>query len=233
MNLEKYQQLTGIIIPEEKRVYYEALLKRVRAKLETLLGYTLEPQNLYIELGKTKMECICPDIPQSSDLLPPDAVRGTLKVFPYNSKDKFLHTDPFYEVYNVKLGKVLDNGQIITYKTFENFTALYMQNKIGNHIEKCETCFCNCDCKDCVQLIVDADWVDFTEDEPLPDDLLYLWCDMVDFYGDQYRNIKSESVDGHSWSKGEIKAPEEEKTALLLLRRYAGPFGSIIRMPTV
>ena len=56
---------------------------------------------------------------------------------------------------------------------------------------------------------------------------------MVDFYGDQYRNIKSESVDGHSWSKGDIKAPEEEKTALLLLRRYAGPFGSIIRMPTV
>ena len=53
MNLEKYQQLTGIVIPEEKRVYYEALLKRVRAKLETLLGYTLEPQNLYIELGKT------------------------------------------------------------------------------------------------------------------------------------------------------------------------------------
>lgn len=233
MNLKEYEKLTGVIIPVEKRPYYEAQIQRVRAKLETLLGYTLEPQNLYIELGKTQQECICPDIPESSKLLLPDSIRGTLKVFPYNSKDKFLHTDPFYEVYNVKLGKVLENRQIVTYKTFENFTAQYMQNGIGNHIEKCQTCFCNCDCKDCVQLIVDADWVDFTEDEPLPDDLLYLWCDMVDFYGDQYRNIKSESVDGHSWSKGDIKAPEEEKTALLLLRRYAGPFGSIIRMPTV
>ena len=233
MDLKEYEKLTGITIPDSKREYYEAQIKRVRAKLETLLGYTLEPQNLYIELGKSKRECVCPDIPESSQLLPPDAVRGTLKVFPYNSKDKFLHIDPFYEVYNVKLGKVTDNKQIVTYKTFEHFTAQYMQNGIGNHIEKCETCFCNCDCKDCVQLVVDADWVDFTQDEPLPDDLLYLWCDMVDYYADQSRNIKSESVDGHSWSKGDIKPPEEEKESLLLLKRYAGPFGSIIRMPTI
>lgn len=233
MNLEEYEKLTGTTIPSGKRTYYEAQIKRVQAKLETLLGYTLEPRNLYIESGKTKRECVCPDIPESSQLLPPDAVRGILKVFPYNHKDKFLHTDPFYEVYNVKLGKVTDNKQIVTYKTFENFTAQYMQNGIGNHIEKCETCFCNCDCKDCVQLVVDADWVDFTQDEPLPDDLLYLWCDMVEYYADQSRNIKSESVDGHSWSKGEIKPPEEGKEALLLLKRYAGPFGSITRMPTV
>ena len=233
MNLEEYEKLTGTTISSGKRAYYEAQIKRVQAKLETLLGYTLEPRNLYIESGKTKRECVCPDIPESSQLLPPDAVRGILKVFPYNHKDKFLHTDPFYEVYNVKLGKVTDNKQIVTYKTFENFTAQYMQNGIGNHIEKCETCFCNCDCKDCVQLVVDADWIDFTQDESLPDDLLYLWCDMVEYYADQSRNIKSESVDGHSWSKGEIKPPEEGKEALLLLKRYAGPFGSITRMPTV
>lgn len=234
MDLKKYEELTGIIIPADKRAYYTAQIKRVQRKLETLLGYTLEPSNIYTELGKTQVECVCPDTPPTSSLLPPDAVRGIYKVFPYNYKDKFLHIDPFLDVYNVKLVRVLNNKQFITYKVFDTFTAQYMTQGIGNHIERCETCFCDCDCKDCVQLAVDADWVDFTEeDSDIPDDLLYLWCDMIDFYADQSRDIKSESVDGHSWSKGEIKAPEETTEAILLLKRYAGPYGSITRMPTI
>lgn len=234
MNIEQYEKLTGVIIPDDQRAYYVAQIRRVQVKLETLLGYTLEPQNLYIEMGKTQVECVCPDIPESSTLLSPDAVRGIVKVFPYNYKDKFLHIDPFKDVYNVKLVRVLDNYQFITYKTFETFTKQYMSQGIGNHIEKCDTCFCDCDCKDCVQLAVDADWIDFTdESSDIPDDLLYLWCDMVDYYADQSRNIKSESVDGHSWSKGDITAPEELAGSLLLLKRYAGPFGSVTRMPTI
>lgn len=234
MNLEEYERLTGKTIPESREAYYKAQIKRVQSKLETLLGYTLTPTQLYTELGKTQRECVCPDIPESSSLLPADAVRGIIKVFPYNYKDKYLHIDPYEEVYNVKLVRVLDNRQFITYKTFESFTKQYMQNGIGNHIEKCETCFCNCDCKDCVQLAVDANWVDFTEDgEVIPDELLYLWCDMIDYYADPSKDIKSESVDGHSWSKGDIVAPEEEKSTTLLLRRFAGPYGTVTRIPTV
>lgn len=234
MNLEQYEELTGKTIPEAKRAYYSAQIKRAQSKLETLLGYTLEPSNFYTELGKTQMECICPDIPQTSALLPPDTVRGIIKVFPYNHKDKLLHVDPFIDVYNVKLVRVLDNYQFITYKTFESYTKLYMTQGIGNHIEKCETCYCDCDCKDCVQLAVDANWVDFTDDSSdLPLDLLYLWCDMVDYYADPSKDIKSESVDGHSWSKGDTTAPEEAKEIQLLLRRYAGPFGQVTRMPTI
>ena len=232
MNLEKYEQLTGKIIPVSQRPYYEAQIKRVQTKLETLLGYTLEPSELYTELGKTQAECVCPDVPKT--LLPPDPVRGIVKVFPYNYKDKFLHLDPFLDVYAVKLVKVMDNRQFVTYKTFETFTKQYMTQGIGNHIEKCETCFCDCDCKDCVQLAVDANWVDFTEeDSDIPDDLLYLWCDMIDYYADPDKDIKSESVDGHSWSKGDIKAPEDYDMAKLLLRRYAGPYGSVTRIPTI
>lgn len=233
MNLEKYEKLTGKIIPASQRPYYEAQIKRVQAKLETILGYTLTPTNIYTELGKSQRECVCPDIPESSSLLPPDAIRGIIKVFPYNYKDKFLHIDPFRDVYNVKLVRVNENYQFITYKTFETFTKQYTYNGIGNYIEKCETCFCNCDCKDCIQLAVDADWVDITEDEDLPDDLLYLWCDMIDFYADPAKDIKSESVDGHSWSKGDIVAPEDTDASRLLLKRYAGPYGTIIRIPTV
>ena len=230
MNLEKYEELTGKVIPESKRTFYEAQIKRATSKLETLLGYTFTPSHIYTELGKTQRECVCPDIPQTSKLLPKDEVKGHIRVFPYNHADKFLFTDPWVDVYNVKLVRVLDDKTFITYKTFETVTKQYMSQGIGKYIEKCETCFCDCDCKDCVQLAVDADWVDL---EDLPDDLWYLWCDMVDYYADPTKDIKSESVDGHSWSKGDIKAPEERDITLLLLKRYAGPFGSITRMPTV
>lgn len=234
MDLDKYEELMGITIPESKRTYFEAQIKRVQSKLETILGYTLKAKHLYKELGKTQLECICPNIPESSSLLPPDEVKGVIKVFPYNYKDKFLHIDPFYDVYNVKLGKVLDDKSFITYKTFEYFTKQFMQQGIGNHIERCVNCLCDCDCKDCVQLIVDANWIDFTDEESdIPDDLLYLWCDMVNYYADPTKDIKSESVDGHSWSRGDITAPEETLEGKLLLQRYAGPYGSITRMPTI
>lgn len=231
MDLTLYQNLTGKTVPESRKQFMEAQLKRVQSKLETLLGYTLEPQHLYTELGKTVVDCFCSNTPET--LLPSDPVKGIYKVFPYNWKDKFLHIDPYIDVYVVKLVKVLENRSFVTVKTFDHVSKQYMRNGIGLYIEKCDTCFCDSDCKSCVQLAVDADWVDFTdENSDLPDDLLYLWADMVDYYADPYRNIKSESVDGHSWSKGDIKAPEEDKDALLVLKRYAGVFGTINRVPT-
>lgn len=234
MDIEKYQELTGIIIPDSKKTYFSAQIKRVQTKLETLLGFTLKAKHLYTELGKSQIECVCPDIPQSDSLLPPDEVKGIIKIFPYNSKDKFLHIDPFYDVYAVKLGKVTEDKSFITYKTFENFTKQFMSQGIGKYIEKCQTCFCNCDCKDCVQLIVDGNWIDFTDSESdIPDDLLYLWCDMINYYADPTKDIKSESVDGHSWSKGDITPPEESIENKLILQKYAGPYGSIVRIPTI
>lgn len=235
MDLTLYMQLTGKTVPASKEDYYNALIKRVQTKLETILGFSFNPQVLYTEIGKSKKGCVCPDIPET--LLPADEVKGIIKVFPYNYKDKNLHIDPFHDVYNVKLVKVLENRDFITYKTFDKITKLYMTQGIGKYIEKCATCFCDCDCKDCVQLAVDGDWLDYSdesgEESDLPLDLLYLWCDMIDYYGDPDRDIKSESVDGHSWSRGDIKAPEESQEALLLLKKYAGPFGTVTRIPTI
>lgn len=230
MDLKKYEELTGIVIPPNRESYYTAQIKRVQVKLETLLGFTLIPKHIYTELGKSQVECVCPDIPQTESLLPPDEVKGVIRVFPYNYKDKFLPIDPFRDVYNVKLGKVLDDKTFITYKTFEHFTEQYMSQGIGKYIEKCQTCFCDCECKDCIQLIVDAKWVALPD---LPDDLMYLWADMVTYYADPTKDIKSESVDGHSWSKGDITSPEDAKEAILLLQRYAGPYGSVTRMPVI
>ncbi len=232
MDLEKFQSLTGITIPENKKAFYLAQIKRVQSKLETLLGFTLSPQSsLFTELGKA--EGSCPNTPEPLHLTQPDAVRGIIKLFPYNQKDKFLHIDPFYDVYSIKLVKTKNNRQFVTYKTFEYWTKQYKNGGIGNYIEECPTCYCDCDCKNCLQLAVDADWVDFQEDQNLPDELLYLFADMVIFYTDDTRDIKSESVDGHSWSRDVRKAPEDTVESQLLLSKYAGPFGSVKKVPTI
>lgn len=234
MDLSLYIKLTGNTIPASQYARYRALIRRVQARLETILGWSFTPEVLYQEKGKTQNGCVCPDIPES--LLPADEVKGIIKVFPYNSSDKFLHVDPFLDVYNVKLVRVLENREFITYKTFDLVTKQYMNNGVGKYIEKCDTCYCDCDCRDCVQLAVDGDWLKASEEsgEPnLPLDLLYLLCDMVDYYADPTHDIKSESVDGHSWSKGDVKAPEESSSALLVLKKYAGPFGTIQRIPTI
>lgn len=237
MDVEKYIELTGKIIPESQRTYFQAQINKAIIKLEALLGYTLTPTDIYKEIGQTQIECGCPYIPQSNEeLLPPDELEGIWKVFPYNSKDKMLRTDPFVDAYGVKLVQVkgIDGEKhgFVSFKTFEQFNEYFVQNGIGTHIEKCQSCYCDCDCEDCVQLAVNARWVDFLA-EDAPKDLLYLICDMVDFYSDDSRDIKSESVDGHSWSKGDIIAPETTEDATLLLTKLAGPFGSIVRMPVI
>lgn len=230
MDLEKFQTLTGIVVPESQKAFYIAQIKRVQTKLETLLGFTLSPQaSLFTEKGKA--EGACPNILEPSTLTPADPVKGIIKVFPYNKKDKFFHIDPFYDVYSVKLVKTENNRQFVTYKTFDSWTKQYKNGGIGNYIEECPTCFCDCDCKDCLQLAVDADWVDFQEDQNLPDDLLYLFADMVIYYTDDTRDIKSESVDGHSWSRDALKAPQDTVESQLLLQKYAGPYGSVKRVP--
>ena len=230
MNLSRYEELTGKTVPVAQRPRYEAIIARVQSKLETLLGWSFTPQVLYQEKGISKQGCVCPDIPES--LLPPDEVQGLIKIFPYNAKDKFLFTDPFTEVYNVKLAQVQEDKEFITYKTFDFITKQYFTQGIGKYIEKCATCHCECDCKDCVSLVVDGDWL---TGENLPLELQYLFCDMVDYYADPTQDIQSESVDGHSWSKtkeGAVAIEDREATKRLLLK-YAGPFGTITRIPTI
>lgn len=232
MKVELYERLTGkgVDNPDAFQLY----LNRIQSKLETLLGYTLSPSNLYTELGKTKTDCSCLEIPKPDELLPATPTRGSIKVFPYNHKDKKWRVDPFYEVYAVKLVKVVSKGRLATVKDFEYFSPEYAANGIGNYIEKCGNCGCDCGCKNCVQLAVAADWVDFAEEgDSVPNELLYLLIDMVEFYADPGREVRSESVDGHSWSRGDIVAPEDKPEARLLLKRYAGPYGSVVRIPVI
>lgn len=233
MNIDKYEELTGNTVAEDEKSKVTANIRRSRALLETLLGFTLTPKNLYNELGKTSQEIFCPDA-DISNLLPPDEVQGVYKLFPYNKLDKYFHVDPFTNIYAVKLVYVTTNYDFVTVKSFdgldfsENVKAQYGREGIGKYIQRCPTCFfsCDCACKDCLQLAVDADWL-----KCYPDDIMYLWADMVDYYIDCNNNLKSESIDGHSYTKANTEAPETSPHNLLLLKRYAGPHGSVAVMP--
>lgn len=228
MDIEKYEELTGLTVAPSQEALVKANIRRTKAMLETLLGFTLSPKNLYNELGKAQRECACPDIDTSS-LLPADEEQGIVKLFPYNSRDQYLHVDPFKNVYSAKLVYVTTDGDYVTVKTFENVKPQYGRDGIGNYVEKCISCnLCECDCDDCLQLAVDAEWIDC-----LPDDLMYLWADMVTHEIDCNKNIKSESVTGHSWSKADTRSPEQLPHNILLLKRYAGPYGSVAVNPVL
>jgi hypothetical protein len=231
MTLEEYETLTGITVAESQADYVTAQIARTRRILETLLGYTLEPddedneprlENYYIETGIAENECSCTDIDEEN-LEPPDDVMYGYRLFPFNKKDKYLFTDPFTSVNKVKL--VRDG---ITFKVYDenDIRVDYAKDGIAKYIELCNDCLCNIDCDEsCVQLAVDADWCF----ETIPADLLDVWADMVGFYSNGDWNLKSQTVLGHSWTKADNRPPQFYDYNSAIIRLYAGPHGSVTR----
>lgn len=229
MTLEQYETLTGITVSATDQAVVEAQIDRVQAILETMLGYTLTPDdvltNLYNELGISPLECSCSSV-DVDNLNPADAVMYAYRLYRYNYKDKYLFVDPFTAVNKVKLVK---DGVTIKVLDDDEYRVQYGRDGIAKYIEVCDDCFCTCDCNDCIQLAVDADWVW----ETIPDDLLYVWADMITYYADCKKDVRSESIGAHSYTKFDKQAPETTPTNYAVLQRYAGPYGSIVKTPTV
>lgn len=239
MDLDKYKELTGNSVAASREAKINAVIRRTKARLELMLGYSLKPKNLYTEKGIVQFEGYLPDLEDLEHLLPPDKEEGTYKLFPYKEADRFFHVDPYTNIYNVKLVLPLNDGEFATVTKLDNYAAKYDRDNIGKYIERHEEWFTWrwYDTDSGLMLAVEADWLDC-----YPSDLMYLWADMVDYYGNPNYNVmgslKSESVDGHSWSRGNAgggssgdTAPEQSNTAIALLKRYAGPFGEIARNP--
>lgn len=225
MTIEEYQTITGLTVTDEARVTAE--ITKTQRMLEVMLGYTLDPElvddNQYTEIGKTSTTCPCPDV-DVDELLAADAVVGAYRLFPYRKGEKIISIDPASEVHKVKLVK---DG--VTFKTFETDDyRLHTINGITKYIEECENCCwctCNSECY-CTQLTVDADWLE------LSDDLLQVWADMVTYYSDPKKDIKSETLGTHSYSKFATR-PENETFNLAILNKYVGANGSLRRIFTV
>lgn len=236
MDLDTYQELTGTTVEAEDQASVNAQIRRTRIALETMLGYSLKKKeagvNQYEEKGKTKSDCtfrgLLSDI-DNLELDPPDDVQGSYRIFPYNKSDKYFKVDPFTRLYKVKLVFLRDgddpNG--ITHKTFDSGQIrIEKEGRISRYIERCHECWCTCECDSCVQLAVEADWLN---EECLPEDLLYVWADMVEYYCDPNRGVISETLGTHSYKLAESAAPETMDENIAIIKKYAGPNGSVHR----
>lgn len=236
MDLSTYSTLTGITVSAGSTALVTAQIARTKAMLETMLGFTLNPAldntNFYNELGKSQRECGCPS-DEDEDLNPPDAVIGSYRLFNYNDMDKYFHVDPFVKLNKAKLVFIRqgDAPNGVTLKTFSvsDLRVEFGRDSWSKYIEHCRDCLCICSCSDCVQLAVDANWLDVNN---LPLDLQYVWTDMITWYANCKVDIKSESIDTHSYTKFDRSVPELLPQNIAILSRYAGPHGSITIQPT-
>jgi len=222
LNLDKYQELTGITVPDDQQSLVEAQIRRTQRILESMLGFTLNPkkanQNFYNELGKSAVDCPCPNV-DPDNLLDPDEIVNAYRLFPYDSRDEYLHIDPFSEVHAVKL--VFND---ITVKTFDNTREQFNFDGWGKYLQNCKSCVCKQDCY-CVQLAVDADWLNPCKYS----DIMDVWAEMVTYYADCKKDVKQESIGAHSYTKFDNTKPETEHQNILILKRYAGPNGTLSR----
>ena len=249
MDLSKYEELTGISVSSSQEGKVNAQIKRQQVILEQMLGFTLDPEkteeNLYNELGKTKTDCSCPDV-GDQHLDPADEVIGAYRLYNYNPDDEYLHIDPFKQINKVKLVYVRfgESPNGITLREFnkeDNSTNTagvhYSNGGVTKYLQQCWENICICSCNTCVQLAVDADWLWPKEGEGeeatqnIPDDLLYIWADMVTYYSNPSRRIKSETITSHSYTLTDEVAPELDAQNIATIKKYAGPGGSVMAMP--
>jgi hypothetical protein len=230
MNLATYKTLTGINVPSSQESRVSAVITRCQKTLESSLGFTLEEtlvtENKYVELGKTKTECLCPSEIDVTNLDAPDDVVCAYRVFEYNKDDKYFPIDPATEIHAVKL--VIGNVTVKTLVEFEDYT-LSQENGLIRYLEKVE-CWCSdlC-CSQNVQLSVDAEWV-WQDEDDIPEELLYLMCDMVTYYSDSKNNIKSETLGPHSYTKFDNTSPELQNKNVVIINKYSGPHSTLKRV---
>lgn len=244
MDLAKYQEITGTTVAEGDKARINASIRRANALLETALGYSLSEKNFYKEeIGKVQFQGGYPYYPVNREtLIPADEQEGNYRLFKYNPIDPYIKTDPARNIYHVKLVQAQNDDEFITIMDLEDFTSKNTR-KFGKFIQKSGTWF-NWSWYNWLTdqlgngtgllVAVDADWLNCKN---MPNDLAFLWTDMIDYYSNPEFSvsgtIKSESVNGHSWTranagggKGEDLAPQQSIEGKSLIALYAGPNGT-------
>lgn len=237
MNLKQYKDITGKQIPANQVTYVTGQIKRSIRSLEMMLGFTLDPSktntNIYNETGKVTSDYWGWSYPNVdiSNLLPADEVIGAYRIYDYVPHDKFFAVDPFVNVYAVKLVYLKagdEDSSSITVRTLAENEYRLAKGKdgIGKYIQHVHPFpyyhffdYPN------VQIAVDADWA---FQDGLPDDLKYVLIDMIDFRTDAANNVMREQIEGHEYIKYKDRViPETEPTNLAVIKKYAGPYGSV------
>jgi hypothetical protein len=242
MDLDRLQELTGTTVTSSQMAKVAANIDRCRAKLETKLGYPLDPekvtQNLYTETGKVPGDGFFAFNLDTVTLEDPDEVIGAYRVFPFHEADQLLHVDPFSAIHAVKLVR----GSV-TLRTLDadDYSIHAENNGLKRYIALTWPLWRTWIGRAWdvygdrgVQLAVDADWLWPETDEgsqDIPDDLAYVWADHVAWLSDDTRFIKSENRGTRSYTKSEVKPPLGDVDNQQTIAKYAGPNGTAGRMP--
>jgi hypothetical protein len=248
VTVDEYQVLTGEPVPTSNYQQLEAQLLRTQRTLERMLGYSLDSEeidtNLYDESGKvTSSDWPCwtwntkegyyDDFiwggNNQSALDTPDDVEFAYRVFPYRPNDRFLHLDPFKEIYSIKL---IRNNVTLRTITPENIRVRRGRQPWARYVDIGAGCswwgYCSCHAHQ-LQVAVDAYW----EFEEVPEELKYIWADMVYYNLNPKSEIRSESIGAHSYTRFDNTRPQDMPSNLEALQQYAGPRGSIVRTLTL
>ena len=256
MTIQEYQNLTGITVAPGDENRIKAIIRRSEARLGTLLGYSLSKQKNWTELGKMSYDGLVPfpSLPVSDEVInglrPADEQTGEIQLFNLDELDKHIRINPAKEVYRAKIVMPVNENEFITIHDLQNGIPYVNEAGLVVAITRYETWFTWTwwnsllwGDRSSLMLAVDAQYIDVCNADEY-EDLAYLLADMVTYYADPdyslMGNIRSESMDSHSYSRAQIgtaadgadgAAPQGQKSAKLIIEKYAGPgaFRKLVR----
>lgn len=245
MTIQEYENLTGLTVSSGEENRIKAALRRSEVKLESLLGYSLSKQKTWTELGKVSNmgRVPYPSLPLRDDyadnLLASDEQQGDTQLFNFDTLNMHLRINPAKQVYRAKIVLPVNEDEFITLYELDNVTPYLNSAGIVVALSRYNGYFtwewwnallwsqrAN------LQLAVEADFVNVCDANKYPD-LAYLLADMATYYSDPnysvMGNIRSESIDSHSYSRASTgkspdeAAPEGQTSAKMIIAKYAGP----------
>lgn len=245
MTIAEYQTLTGTTVSDADTPRVKAAIRKAETKLESLLGYSLSKQKKWTELGKVRANGLVPfpSLPLNdnvtANMVEADEQVGDYQLFNFDSLNMHLRINPAKEVYRAKIVLPTSQDEFVTIQELENVTPYLNSAGLVVALSRYaswfmwpwwnQTLFPS---RAHLQLAVDADFVNVCDANKYPD-LAYLLCDMVTYYSDAtysiMGNIRSESIDSHSYSRAstgstpDSAAPQGQLSAKMTIEKYAGP----------
>lgn len=226
MELEDFQELTGITLTEAQAEQYDTIMNKALRRLQKLLGWELRSADNYVEAGQylstsflidqRVIQEMADDNTLSEYLREPDELVNTWRLYPYYDVNTNLRIDPCTAIHQVKLVYPLigEDEQFVTVCNLSKYVPL-----VGKSVERTnyityikklqdiDSCPCRWMETGAPMLAVDAEWLSRKYPNDLADILaeaiIYEYQNPVKFTADAGRALKSysESVDGHSITK--------------------------------
>lgn len=253
MTIAEYQELTGITVSTADEPRVKAAIRKAEVKLGTLLGYSLSKQKTWTELGKVRFSGYVPfpSLPVDEDvinnLIAPEEQTGDIQLFNLNQLDTHIRINPAKEVYRAKVVLPVSDDEFITIYDLENLTPYLNSAGLVIALTRYRTWYAwdwwsslSSPDRNKLMIAVDANYVNVCDTNKYPE-LAYLLADMVTYYSDPsysiMGNIRSESIDSHSYSRASTgktpdeAAPEGQIEARKIIEKYAGPaaFRKLVR----